>query len=415
MNEDYQNIERCFLCNSSKIEKIFSVEEVCLTGYFPLKDEKDPLNTPVSLVLCRDCGNIQARELVNPDLMFRDYWYRSSTTSTMKQHLKDLVDRFSKENGILLDIGSNDGTLMEMAKDKGMDVWGVEPSDALKDASSFVKDRTVNSFFGDQLSDEFLSKLDKKFDLITAISMFYDVPNPLDFILKAKDLLSDSGVLVIEVNYAKSFFERENIDMLGQEHLIYYFINTFSKLIKESGLYINDAYLTDMNGGNITFSISKRDLSTERLENLKKEEDLWLEEFDFQDFENKVKKGFDKLKDYILELSSDKVIKVLGASTRGAMIIQMLGLNNEVIKSAVDLQRNKVGRRIPGTNIEIEFDGDHSEPDFYLVMPYQFKKEIIERYTNFMKKGGGLLFYRPSQEAVTYDELKEEILHSPIV
>ena len=96
---------------------------------------------------------------------------------------------------------------MEMAKAKGMDVWGVEPSDALRDSSSFVKDRTVNSFFGDQLSDEFLSKLDKKFDLITAISMFYDVPNPLDFILKAKDLLSDSGVLVIEVNYAKSFFE----------------------------------------------------------------------------------------------------------------------------------------------------------------------------------------------------------------
>ena len=95
-NKNYQNITSCLLCNSTNLKKIFSVDEVCLTGYFPLKNENDPIKTPVSLVKCTSCNNVQAQELVEADLMFRDYWYRSSTTGTMRDHLKDIVERIIK-------------------------------------------------------------------------------------------------------------------------------------------------------------------------------------------------------------------------------------------------------------------------------------------------------------------------------
>ena len=117
----------------------------------------------------------------------------------------------------------------------------------------------------------------------------------------------------------------------------------------------------------------------------------------------------------MISLSESNTIKVLGASTRGAMIIQMLELDNKVITTAVDLQQNKVGRRIPGTNIVIELDGEHDIPDYYLVMPYQFRTEIISRYLDFMKSGGGLLFYRPKQEIITYDNKIKKIKYTPIV
>ena len=97
------------------------------------------------------------------------------------------------------------------------------------------------------------------------------------------------------------------------------------------------------------------------------------------------------------------------------MIIQMLELDNKVITTAVDLQQNKVGRRIPGTNIVIELDGEHDIPDYYLVMPYQFRTEIISRYLDFMKSGGGLLFYRPKQEIITYDTNIEQIKYTSII
>jgi SAM-dependent methyltransferase len=414
-NKNYKTVTSCFLCKSSDLQEIFSVNEVCLTGYFPLKAENDPIQTPVSLMRCRSCKNIQARELIDPDLMFRDYWYRSATTGTMTKHLEDIVNRFGSSKGAILDIGSNDGTLLGIAKQKGMDIWGVEPSVALNDAPPEIQEKTVNALFGSDECDSFLKKSNVKFDLITAISMFYDVPEPLSFIEKLRQLLTPEGVIVIEVNYAKSFFERQNVDMLGQEHLIYYFIKTFSNLVDSAGLNVNDAYLTDMNGGNITFTISRSTNETDRYKSLVEDEAIWMETFDFDGFEKTVRTGFDKFKERLISISKTNSVKVLGASTRGAMIIQMLGLDTKIIDSAVDLQKNKVGRRIPGTDIEIEYDADHKAPDYYLVMPYQFRNEIIIRYTNFMKNGGGLLFYRPVQEVITYDNIANEIKYTPIV
>lgn len=411
----YNTVKSCFLCKSSDLKEIFSVNAVCLTGYFPLIAEDDPIQTPVSLMRCGSCKNIQARELIDPNLMFRDYWYRSSTTATMRNHLEEIVKRFGENNGNILDIGSNDGTLLSFAKQKGMEVWGVEPSVALNDAPPEIQKKTVNALFGSEECDNFLENANVKFDLITAISMFYDVPEPLSFIEKLRDLLTSEGVIVIEVNYAKSFFERKNVDMLGQEHLIYYFIETFSNLIGRADLNINDAYLTDMNGGNITFTISRSTNQTDRYKSLVKDEATWMENFDFESFEPIVSKDFDKFKEKLISISKTHNVKVLGASTRGAMIIQMLGLDSNIIDSAVDLQKNKVGRRIPGTDIEIELDADHTPPDYYLVMPYQFRDEIIVRYTNFMKNGGGLLFYRPEQEVITYDNVANVIRYSPII
>lgn len=415
VNKNYQNITSCLLCNSNNLKKIFSVGEVCLTGFFPLKNENDPIKTPVSIAKCSSCNNVQAQELVEPNLMFQNYWYRSSTTGTMRNHLKDIVKKVSKPGGVLLDIGSNDGTLMNMAEQQGMEVWGVEPSDAIKDAPLKIKEKTISTFFGSNECDQFFQNKKIKFDVITAISMFYDISEPLRFIKKARDLLTPDGNILIEVNYAKSFFERQNVDMLGQEHLIYYFIETFDSLISKANLFINDAYLTDMNGGNITFTISRTNKKSRQYLSLANQEKSWMKNFDFDNFEVIVRKGFNKFKEKLIVLSGLNTIKVLGASTRGALILQMLELDSQILITAVDLQQNKVGHRIPGTDIAIEFDGEHEVPDYYLVMPYQFRAEIIKRYLNYMKSGGGLLFYRPQQEIITYDNKNNKIKFTPIV
>ena len=87
----------------------------------------------------------------------------------------------------------------------------------------------------------------------------------------------------------------------------------------------------------------------------------------------------------------------------------MISLNNQIIISAVDLQLNKKGRLIPGTNIAIEYDPEHDIPDCYLVMPYQFKSEIINRYISFIKNGGELIFYRPNFSIISYNNQEEQV------
>ena len=203
--------------------------------------------------------------------------------------------------------------------------------------------------------------------------------------------------------------------MLGQEHLIYYFIKTFQMICKESGLFIHDAYLTDMNGGNITFIINKlNNGKTKNLLELIEIETEWLNKFNFQLFEKDVKIEFRLFQKWLMEKANSSTIKILGASTRGALVSQMIKLNNKIIDSAVDLQLNKKGRLMPGSNILIEYDPEHKPPDCYLVMPYQFKSEIIKRYETFLKNGGELIFYRPRFSIIKFDFKKKFIIEESI-
>tara|TARA_Y100001968_G_C19374815_1_gene727052 strand:- start:382 stop:1413 length:1032 start_codon:yes stop_codon:yes gene_type:complete len=323
----------------------------------------------------------------------------------MREHLQSIINKYGIKKGLLFDIGCNDGTLIDFAYNFGMEVFGIDPSNALDDIQKKYKRKVFKKFFSLDFCKTELADLNNKFDLVTVISMFYDISEPIEFLSGIKLLLKDSGKAIIEVNYAKDFFQKKNVDMLGQEHLIYYFIQTFDKICLKSGLYLHHAYLTDMNGGNITFIITKSNIGkTNSLLDLIKDENEWLNKFNFNLFENNVKLEFLNFKKWLTKKSHSSSIKILGASTRGALIAQMISLNNEIISSAVDLQLNKEGRLIPGTNISIEYDAKHEIPDCYLVMPYQFKSEIISRYDSFIRSGGELIFYRPLFSIVKYNK-----------
>jgi 2-polyprenyl-3-methyl-5-hydroxy-6-metoxy-1,4-benzoquinol methylase len=284
---NHQNISiisKCIICNSNNLSTLFSAENICLTGYFPLANSPDPLATPITLLQCNTCFNVQMRERVNPNLMFKDYWYRSGTTKTMIAHLRKIAVENVTDGALHLDIGCNDGTLMKISEEMGADVYGVEPSSAHEDLPVNYKDKVINDFFNLNSARNILKASKRKFDLVTVISVFYDVEDPLDFLTAIKEIIADTGKIIIEVNYAKSFFDKQNIDMLGQEHLIYYFIKTFSTLCSQAGLYLNDAYLTDMNGGNITFTISKKNFQTKYLIDLAKAEADWFDSYNFNNF-----------------------------------------------------------------------------------------------------------------------------------
>lgn len=394
--QNFTTLDKCVICNGDYFSPIFSTENICLTGVFPLQDDGDPIATPLTLMRCNGCDNIQMKEKVNPELMFREYWYRSSTTQSMKNHLRDIAHSYSQEGCHWLDIGCNDGTLMDIVSEMSAISYGVDPSGAVQDARGNTRERIINDFFTADVAQEIRAMAQHKFDVVSAISMFYDVPMPALFLDTIAGIMQDDGTVLIEVNYAKHFFERKNVDMLGQEHLVYYSIDSFTKLTEKTKLNLVDGYTTDMNGGNITFILKKQAApKSERLNVLIDKEKKWLNDFDFSKFEASINREFTALKQYLESYSKTKSIKILGASTRGAFIAQLMSLNSNIVKSAVDLQINKKGRRIPGTDISIEYDPEHEVPDAYLVMPYQFKDEIIKRYDDYLSKNGVLIFYRP--------------------
>lgn len=404
VNKNFEVYTNCFLCNSDQLTRVFKTDDIALTGVFPMKEENDPISTPITLNICDQCNNLQMEEVVNKELMFQDYWYRSGTTNSMKKHFQYLIDEIGEYQvgDSILDIGCNDCTFLEIASKKGFDVYGLEPSVAFEDRIIRDDFRIANDFFPNEKPWS-LSK--EKFNFITAISMFYDVREPLSFLSDCKSRLEVDGKLVIEVNYAKTFLERENVDMLGQEHLIYYFINTFEMILNNAGLNLNDAFKNEMNGGNIVFICSENKNKTDRLIALSKEEDDYLQDFVPEKFQSNVDHNFNRLTNKIDELlNNGKKLKIYGASTRGAFISQYLNLSKEHFLSAVDVQLNKDGRRIPGTNIHIEMEDKAEIPDVYLVLPYQFLDEFIKKNHSFLKNGGSFLCFRPSFCVIKMDE-----------
>lgn len=407
--KSFRNVNNCLLCKSTNLTNIFEANEIALTGLFPKIDEKDPVKTPINLNVCNDCSNLQIAEIVEKGLMFNDYWYRSGTTKSMVNHFENILNTIKnkKDSGTLLDIGCNDCTFLEIANKNGYDGYGVEPSVAYNDRKILDNKKIANDFFPPEKN----WSLDvNKFDIITAISMFYDVEDPYKFLSECKKRLNENGLLLIEVNYAKLFLERKNVDMLGQEHLIFYFIKTFQETIKKAGFYLNDAELNEMNGGNIVFMCGDEDYQSDRLLKLIHEEEKFIQNFDFLNFQKNVDYDFNKLKNKIEKINKNKKnLKIYGASTRGAFICQYLKLSNEHFDCAVDIQLNKDGRRIPGTNIKIEMEKDTKVPDTYLILPYQFLDEFIKKNLLFLKNGGTFLCFRPSNIEIFMNEEGEII------
>jgi len=399
MGENFSERIDCILCGSENLLDIFRAPSISLTGVFPKIDDADPLKTPLTLRTCNDCNNLQMKEIVNRDLMFNDYWYRSGTTNSMKLHfhfILDLIDNFSSINSKrdILDIASNDSTFMKIAEERGYSSYGIEPSNAIFDSPYIdqLQNKITKQFFP---SSEDWSLGIEKFDVITALSMFYDVENPQLFIRNLEKRLNPDGLAVIEVNYAKFFIERGNVDMLGHEHLIYYFISTFEGLLQNSTLNLNHAVTNEMNGGNIVFFLSTKDSISNDLRALKQAEKTFLEQLDYNSFQENTSSQFTKLKVFLENLSKSHVLKIYGASTRGAFICQYLQLDKKIFTSAVDIQENKIGRRIPGTDIEIEHEDIAKKPDYFLILPYQFLDEFIEKNMFFLNQGGRFLTYRP--------------------
>lgn len=404
--ETYKELPCCVICKSTSFTRVFKAKDIALTGVFPSSLNEKSIYTPLTLQICNNCSNLQMVESVNKELMFTDYWYRSGTTGSMKVHFEMILDLIKdKTNGNkILDIGCNDCTFLKLAENRGLDPYGFEPSSAYDDRIIESPSRIQNDFFPPL--NEWSLKEDK-FDIITALSMFYDVDKPQDFLNLCESKLADKGTLIIEVNYAKSFLERKNIDMLGQEHLVYYFLSTFQTLLKDTNLYLNHAATNEMNGGNVILFCSKKEGSSQELNSLLIEEKEFIDNFDFKGFQENVDNDLNDLKTKIESLASEnKTLKLYGASTRGSFLVQYLEFNEKHFISAVDIAENKNELYIPGTAIQIEMENVAEEPDYYLILPYQFLDEFLRKNTDFMKRGGKFITYRPNKSIYYYSEGK---------
>jgi len=422
-NENISYLSKCKICGNTKLKKVIKLNKQYISATFVKSNKKNDLKkikTSLTLSLCihdgnmNNCGHLQLHEIINPDLLYRNYFYRSATSDTMRKDLKNVVENVLKiskpaPQDIIVDIGSNDCTLLNFYK-KEFKLVGFEPA---KNIRFIDKGKNIKIFSNYFNARDFNENFNKKAKIITSCAMFYDLENPKKFVSDIKNILDANGIWCVQISYLLLMIKNLNFYDICHEHLSYYSIYTFEKLIKQFNLKVFYAETNAVNGGSIRFYVCKKECKKYDKENfqtkLKKlrieEEKYHLNnENTFFIFQKKIDELKYKINAYVDNiLKKNEIVLGLGASTKGNILLQHFGLGKDKIPFISERNPNKVGLRCVGTDIELisEKKARSLKPKVMVVLPWYFKEEIIKREKKYIDDGGQLMFPMPYPHIVT--------------
>ena len=417
-------LKKCKLCGNKDLKEVFALNEQYLSPTFVKSNKNNELakiKSRLTLVLCNkeinknNCGLLQLKEITEPDLLYKEYFYRTATNDTMRKDLKELVDQVldiakPSSKDIIVDIGSNDCTMLNFY-DKKFTLVGFEPAKNIKflDAGKNVK--IINDYFN---SKNFIENFnEKKAKIITSCAMFYDLEDPIEFVKNIAEILDDNGIWCCQISYLDSMIRFNNFYDICHEHLSYYSLESFEFLVKKLKLKVFYAETNDVNGGSIRLYVCKEESQKydnkeflKKLDNLReKEKDLKLTKVKtFTNFEKIINELKNKTLKFTNEiLNNGKSVLALGASTKGNIILQHFGLTKEKIPYISERNSNKVGLKCLGSDIELISEDRAREinPEAFIVLPWNFKNEIVKREKNYLDNGGKLMFVMPFPHVVS--------------
>ncbi|MDA9285251.1 class I SAM-dependent methyltransferase [Pseudomonadales bacterium] len=413
MKNNPKQIDKCRISGSENLVPVLNLGKQVLTGIFP----KDKSNTttagPLELVWCPESGLLQLRHSYDLDEMYgMDYGYRSGLNQSMVKHLQNKVAYLEKlrplvSGDIVLDIGSNDATLLSAYNIGGLNRIGIDPTGVK--FSAYYKDgiELVPDFFS---AEAYKSKFkNQKAKVITSISMFYDLENPSKFVADISETLDKDGIWHFEQSYMPAMLRMNSYDTVCHEHLEYYSLNVVKKLVEQQDLKIIDVQMNSVNGGSFAVTVSKKSSSIKPNDTvinwlLGQEDRMGLHTpKPYREFEERVFRHRDDLIRLIKGLRADnKTVVGYGASTKGNVLLQFCGFSESDISCIAEVNPDKYGAYTPGTHIPIlsEAEVRAMKPDYMLVLPWHFRDSIVRREEEYLASGGKLIFPMPEIEIV---------------
>ncbi len=401
----YKIIDACRSCNGKELESVYDLGELCFTGIFE-PPGSSIASAPLEVLACQnpECTLVQLSASCDPHSMYGEgYGYRSSLNKSMVEHLKQRVATIEgltefKDNDVVVDIGSNDGTTLGFYSPSLYRV-GVDPT--AKQFKQYYKEgiHIVEDFFDDSI----LNKLPKPANVITSFSMFYDLENPTGFAINIEKCLAEDGYWVCEQSYLPRMLETISFDTICHEHLEYYSIKSVDFILKRAGLKMIDVEFNEINGGSFCFTAVKKanhlKPSSALLEARNNETEFFKNDV-WDTFKNTIQQEMKNLLEFLEESKADnKSILGLGASTKGCILLQHYEINSSLLPSIGEVNASKFGMVTSGSKIPITSEQDvlDNKPDYLLVLPWHFRDFFLK---NEKFAGHNLVFPLPKFEIV---------------
>ena len=405
------NITTCRICDSTNLKIVISLGDQYITSRFPNYCDFSTPKTPIDLCVCQNCRLLQLYQTTMPSELYEyEYGYRSGISNTMREHLKKYQEEILSivqlnEGDVIVDIGSNDSTMLQYYSNKLKRI-GVDPTGS-QFKEYYINVELLATYFTHQNFKNIYG--DIKCKLVSSISMFYDLPQPVQFAKDIYNILDDNGIWTCEQSYLLSMLKTNSIDTICHEHLEYYSLHQIKEIADRSNFKIIKVEFNDCNGGSFRIYFAKKYSSmykedTEVIDKIIKEEiEYGLHDDNiFKHFMDNCDNQINKLKKFIDVVNkNNKKIYIYGASTKGNCLLQYGNITENDIKYAVERNPKKEGKMTStGIRIIMEEQMRKEQPDYLLVLPWHFKNEIIQRESDFLEKGGQLIFPFPEFEII---------------
>ena len=409
----YEN-KACRICASSSLEVVLDFGDLALTGVFLENGDEVP-RAPLCLIRCCTCGLIQlAHSYDSSSLYGETYGYESHLNKAMVNHLtlraKVLESKFLRNipEPVIVDIASNDGTLLTGYQNLKAKLVGIDP--LISVVSDWYPQGTIKieEFFS---ASAYHSQISTKANLVTSLSVLYDLDSPETFAFDVFDILEEDGIWHFEQSYLPTMIKTLSYDTVCHEHLLYLSLHDIDAILKKTGFQLLEASLNSANGGSVAVtaikstSLHKSSPFVEYL--LQKESDEGIVDGTaikhFAELANRHKAELTRLvKDF---REDGYLINGLGASTKGNVLLQWLGLDSSLIQSIGDVNSRKYGKQTPGSGIPIvpeeQIMAAGNSKTLTLVLPWHFRVGIIDKSISLLESGGSLLFPLPQIEVVS--------------
>jgi SAM-dependent methyltransferase len=415
----YVETKACRICGNEHLTTLLDLGMQALTGVFP-RQRSEPVDVgPLELVRCdpgagpQACGLVQLRHSFTPEHMYgQNYGYRSGLNASMVEHLRAKVDYVShfverRNEDVVLDIGSNDGTLLGSFAQGSARLFGIDPTAGkfrehyrrdIQVAERFFTSETFRELGGGQLAR-----------MIFSIAMFYDLEDPRLFVHDIAASLTDDGVWHFEQSYLPAMLATNSYDTVCHEHLEYYAMKQIDYLLADAGLKVIDVLENDVNGGSFAITAAKIGSPVaERRDRVlafrQREHALGLDGLHvYSTFARRVREHRDALLNFFADSRrAGRRIVGYGASTKGNVLLQYCRISEAQLPMIAELNPDKFGRFTPGTLIPIvsEAEAKASDPDAMFVLPWHFRDNITRRESSWLAAGKQLIFPLPTLSVV---------------
>jgi SAM-dependent methyltransferase len=403
---------RCRSCGGEDLRVFLSLGDMPLSDGLLTPDDlaREEPRYPLDVAFCQDCALAQILETVPPERLFgADYPYFSSFTDALLKHSAANVEARIAErrldgSSLVVELASNDGYLLQYYRARGVPVLGIDPAPGPVAVARARGIETLQAFFGRDLAAQ-LAAEGRLADVIHANNVLAHVADTNGFVAGIGTLLEEDGVAVIEAPYVKELIDHGEFDTIYHEHLCYFSVTALTWLFQRHGLSLNRVEPLRIHGGSLRLFVERRERADRSVaEHLEAERRAGVDRLDYYTgFSARVGRIRSGLLALLARLKRDGArIAGYGAAAKGTILLNFAGVGRDMLEFVADRNVHKQGRYIPGVRLPIVSPERilQEQPDYLLILPWNFQEEIMEQQAEFRRRGGRFIVPVPEPVVV---------------